>query len=213
MQFERKNKDINQFSAPFKQLCLYIVLTSSRATYFRNFRTITDPPLTKRTVKRYIEAISPLLSYFDIIFKKDKIYTIAKDPRYDEVYLFIRNYSLEDNESFCNPDYNVWLTPARDIDKSNEKLVRLYRRAFIYFIYSDYFNYHYYYKYMTGLFPFMVYNEEKKPDPKHIMKKFARIGIKDLTIRTIERDIKEVNKACAVVKKYKIDTCEWWIDF
>lgn len=212
MQFERKNKNINQFSAPFKQLCLYIVLTSSRATYFRNFRTITDPPLTKRTVKRYIAAISPLLSDFDIIFKKDNIYTIAKDPKCDEVYHILRSDSLEYNESFSAPDYNVWLTRASDIDKSDQKLVRLYRKAYVFCMYAAYFNYHFYYKYMNVYLGCKAYSEGKKPDSKQIMKRFARIGIKDVTIRTIERDIKEVKIACSVVKKYKYKTSEWWID-
>ena len=56
---------------------------------------------------------------------------------------------------------------------------------------------------MTGLFPFMVYNEEKKPAPKQIIKKLARFGIKDLTIRTIERDIKEVKKLVPSLKNIK----------
>ena len=44
------------------------------------------------------------------------------------------------------------------------------------------------------------------------MKRFERIRIKNLTARTVERDEKEVRKACAVVKNYKYKTGEWWVD-
>lgn len=210
MQFNRKKREENDYPAPFKQLCLYLALATAHSTLIKNLNTIFAKPLNKRTIYRYMDAISPLFSHYIILFDKKSILLADKKDFFKKEY-GRKDYDWykEDNDS---PLDDLDLASFDSIDKNNKKLLKLYRQAYIFDKYINYFNYHMFYYEINIITEIEYFSSGEKPNPQQILSDFENLGMKKLNIRTIERDIKTLKEAYNLVRDYKFATSEWWVE-